>query len=372
MGRGGAVNDERASWQDSQAWGPVGRWWQQPDQFDWLSGYLRARGLALPTKLLMALISAALMIMAVAALTMRGVPLVVSAFFCIVSVVVGLGYAVLWLWGWPTKRQSLAMAWIGGGLVAAGCVMQPQPVIALMGCTGVAILGGYAAFFHNSKAITGVVVFGITAGVLCAARVAATYDWVIAGAGLWLVIELNLAVPLAIQTVVRTLGADVVRSDQDPLTGVLNRRAFYERAMTLLTSPGDDLHLIVVMIDLDKFKKLNDAYGHLAGDQALTAVGWVLRQASNGSAIIGRFGGEEFIVIDAVSADLAEGLPAQLCAAIGALPHPVTASVGAAVVRWGSGSAMDDLIRSADAAMYAAKRAGGNQSRICKPVRIDR
>ena len=180
-------------------------------------------------------------------------------------------------------------------------------------------------------------------------------------AGLWLVIELNLAVPLAIQTVVRTLGADVVRSDQDPLTGVLNRRAFYERATTLLTSPGDDLHLIVVMIDLDKFKKLNDAYGHLAGDQALTAVGWVLRETSNSSAIIGRFGGEEFIVIDAVPAELAERLPTQLCTAIAALPHPVTASVGAAVVRWGSGSAMDDLIRSADAAMYAAKRAGGNQ-----------
>ena len=130
--------------------------------------------------------------------------------------------------------------------------------------------------------------------------------WVVATAGLWLVIELNLAVPLAIQAVVRTLGADVVRSDQDPLTGVLNRRAFYERATTLLTSPGDDLHLVVVMIDLDKFKKLNDAYGHLAGDQALTAVGWVLRETSSSSAIIGRFGGEEFIVIDAVSAEVAE------------------------------------------------------------------
>jgi diguanylate cyclase (GGDEF)-like protein len=250
--------------------------------------------------------------------------------------------------------------------------MQTYPMVALMGCTGLAVIGGYVAFFHNSKAIAFTVVLSIAVGTLCAARVAPLSGWTVAIAGLWLVVELNLAVPLAIQAVVRTLGADVVRSDQDPLTGVLNRRAFYERATMLLTSPGDDLHLVVVMIDLDKFKKLNDAYGHLAGDQALTAVGWVLRETSSSSAIIGRFGGEEFIVIDAVNAELAERLPSDLCAAIATSPHPVTASVGAAIVRWGCGSAMDDLIRSADAAMYAAKRAGGNQTRICRPARVDR
>ncbi|SBS76219.1 Diguanylate cyclase [uncultured Mycobacterium sp.] len=364
------MNDDRASWQGGQASGPVGRWWQQPDHFDWLTQYLRARGLGWPTRLLMAVVSGALMLMAVAALTSPELPLVVKAAFTVASVAIGLGYAALWVRGWPTRRQSLAMAWLGGALIATGCVMQPQPVIALMGCTGVAIIGGYVAFFHNTKAITVVVVVGLAAGVVCAARVAPADGWVVAAAGLWLVIELNLAVPLAIQTVVRTLGADVVRSDQDPLTGVLNRRAFYERATTLLTSPGDDLHLVVVMIDLDKFKKLNDAYGHLAGDQALTAVGWVLRETSSSSAIIGRFGGEEFIVIDAVPAEVAEEMPAQLCAAIAGSPHPVTASVGAAIVRWGCGSAMDDLIRAADAAMYAAKRAGGNQTRICRPARV--
>jgi diguanylate cyclase (GGDEF)-like protein len=364
------VNDEQASMRVSKARGPIGRWWRQPDQFDWLSGYLRARGLALPTKVLMALISAALMLMAVATLTMPRGPVPVRVAFSIAAVTVGLGYAVLWLRSWPTRRQSLAMAGLGGALIAAGCILQPHAVIALMGCTGIAIIGGYAAFFHNTKAIAVNIAFAVIAGVLCAARVNAEDGWVVATAGLWLVIELNLAVPLAIQTVVHTLGADVVRSDQDPLTGVLNRRAFYERASTLLTSPGNDLHLIVVMIDLDNFKKLNDAYGHLAGDQALTAVGWVLRETSTNSAIIGRFGGEEFIVIDAVPAEVAERLPAQLCAAIAASPHPVTASVGAAVVRWGDGSAMEDLIRSADSAMYAAKRAGGNQSRICRPARV--
>ncbi|GAY13980.1 diguanylate cyclase [Mycobacterium sp. shizuoka-1] len=364
------MNDERASWQGGQAGGRIARWWRQPDQFDWLTEYLRARGLGTPTRILMAIASGALTLMAVAALTSHDLPPAVKVAFSVASVLTGVGYAAVWVRGWPTRRQSVAMAWLGGALVAAGCVMQPQPVVALLGCTGVAILGGYAAFMHNTKAIAVVVVIGVAAGAACAARMVATEGWVIAVAGLWLVVELNLAVPLAIQAVIRTLGTDVVRSDQDPLTGVLNRRAFYQRAKTLFTSPADDLHLVVVMIDLDKFKTLNDLYGHLAGDQALTAVGWVLREASNSTAIIGRFGGEEFIVVDAVSADAAERLPTQLCAAIAALPHPVTASVGAAVVRWGCGSAVDDLIRSADAAMYAAKRAGGNQTRICRPVRV--
>ncbi len=366
------MNDPRASGPGNQAGGPLARWWRLPDQFEWLSGYLRARGLAWPTKVLMALISAALILMGAATPTMHNVPPVWAWTFGTAAVLTGITYSALWLRGWPHRRQSLRMACFGSSLIAVGCVMQTYPMVALMGCTGMAVIGGYAAFFHNSKAITFIVVLGMAVGALCAIRVVPHFGWAVAAAGWWLVVELNLAVPLAIQAVMRTMGADVVRSDHDPLTGVLNRRAFYERASLLLTSPGNDLHLIVVMIDLDEFKKLNDAYGHIAGDQALTAVGWALRENSNSSAIIGRFGGEEFIVVDAVPAELAEELPTQLCVAIAALPQPVTASVGAAIVRWDSAAAMDDLIRAADAAMYAAKRAGGNQTRISRPARVDR
>jgi diguanylate cyclase (GGDEF)-like protein len=265
------------------------------------------------------------------------------------------------------------MGVFGGALISVGSVMQTEPVIALMGCTGLAIIGGYLAFFHNTRAILFNVLVATVAGAVCAARVMAAHDSDIAAiAGLWLVIELNLAVPLAIQTVVRTMGADVVRSDHDALTGLLNRRAFYERATTLLTSPTDDLYLVVVMIDLDKFKKLNDTYGHIAGDQALAAVGWALRQAGPNSAIIGRAGGEEFLVIDTLAIDDAEQLAEKLRAAIAALPHPVTASVGAAVGRWSTvpdaTAAIEDLIKTADAAMYQAKRNGGDQVVVDQPV----
>lgn len=349
------------------------RWWQQDDQFDWLTSYLHARGLSLATRRLMAVISAALVFMALGVLGSLNQRPVLTLTVSAVACAAGIGYATMWLRRWPSRRQSLSMGVFGGALIAVGSVMQTEPVIALMGCTGLAIIGGYLAFFHNTRAVLFNVLVATVAGAICAARVMAAHESDIAAiAGLWLVIELNLAVPLAIQTVVRTMGADVVRSDHDALTGLLNRRAFYERATTLLTSPTDDLYLVVVMIDLDKFKKLNDTYGHIAGDQALAAVGWALRQAGPNSAIIGRAGGEEFLVIDTLSIDDAEQLAEKLRAAIAALPHPVTASVGAAVGRWSTvpdaTAAIEDLIKTADAAMYQAKRNGGDQVVVDEPV----
>ncbi|MDG4665324.1 diguanylate cyclase [Mycobacterium sp. 236(2023)] len=345
------------------------RWWHQDDQFDWLSGYLHARGLAPATRRLMAVIAGALVFMAFGVLgSFNRVP-VLTVTVSVVAFIAGVGYATLWLWTWPSRRQSLAMGMIGSALIAIGSIMQTEPEVALMGCSGLVITGGYLAFFHDAKAILFNLAVATTAGGFCAVRVFEAQDsGVVAAAGFWLVVELNVAVPLAIQTVVRTMGADVVRSDQDALTGLLNRRAFYERATALLTSPNGELNLIVIMIDLDAFKKLNDTYGHTAGDQALTAVGWTLRESSPSSAIIGRAGGEEFLVIDTLPAVTAEKLPGQLCSAIAALPHPVTASVGAAVVEWGAvpdaGPAIERLIQTADAAMYRAKRDGGNRCLI--------
>ncbi len=351
-------------------------WWQQTDQFDWLMQYLHARGLALQARVLMALISSALLFMAFSAITTPRHPLLLSAAVAVISGAFGAGYTVLWLRRWPSRRQSLVMGVVGGVLVAVGSVMNRDPVIALMGCTGLAITGGYLAFFHSTRTVVFNIVVAAVAGAVCAGRVVTSHgDISTAAAGLWLVVELNLAVPLAIQTIVRTLGADVVRSDHDALTGVLNRRAFYERATALLTTPREELRLIVIMIDLDKFKALNDTYGHIAGDEALTAVGWVLRRAASPTAIIGRAGGEEFVIIDTVRAADAEDYAARLCTAVAALPHSITASVGAAVVHWNSVEdpqlAIRSLVRTADSAMYRAKRDGGNRSLVHRSAMTD-
>lgn len=353
---------------------PLVQWWTQPDHFEWLSGYLNARGLARPTRLLMAVLSGALVFVPLGVINSQAIGVAVA--LSGVAVVVGLVYALLWLRGWPTKAQSLSMGVVGAALIAVCTVLQRQPVVALMGCCALVIIGGYLAFFHDTKAIVYSIVVAGLAATICAARVVAVPDQaLVAAAGWWLVIELNVVVPLAIQTVVRTLGADVVRSDHDALTGVLTRRAFYERAKILLNTPGPEVYLIVAMIDLDLFKRLNDTYGHDAGDQALTAVGWALRHTSADTALVGRAGGEEFLVIDSLPVAAAHALPSKLCAAIAELPHPVTASVGAAVMPWSRiadpDAAIQQLVRTADIAMYRAKRSGGNESLIQALTHVD-
>ena len=129
-----------------------------------------------------------------------------------------------------------------------------------------------------------------------------------------------------------------------------------------------DAQLVVAMIDLDRFKMLNDSRGHSAGDEALVAVAGVLRRTCSTTAVLGRFGGEEFIIADT---NVARNLPdfaQSLCSAIAALPHAVTASVGTvslpltALPQVDPREAVADLIAAADAAMYVAKRNGGNQS----------
>ena len=313
----------------------------------------------------MAVVSAALVGMPLGLLHAPYQHVGVTVAIIVGAAAVGVSYAILWLRAWPSRIQSLMMI-ACGGLVAVSAILAAEPVSALISCNGLVVLCGYLAFFHSVRSVICSIISAVIVGALCAHRVAeAIPGSPVAVTGFWVVIEVCVAVPIAIVAVVRTLGADVVRSDHDALTGVLNRRAFYERAASLLTTPSSDQRLVVVMIDLDKFKQLNDTYGHFAGDQALTAVGWALREANASSAIIGRAGGEEFLVVDCLKADQAEALPVRLCAAIAALPHPVTASVGAAIVPFTGivdpATSITELVRIADTAMYRAKSHGGNQ-----------
>jgi diguanylate cyclase (GGDEF)-like protein len=129
------------------------------------------------------------------------------------------------------------------------------------------------------------------------------------------------------------------------------------------------VYLVMAMIDLDNFKQLNDTRGHAAGDEALASVGATLRENCRSTAVIGREGGEEFVVADVGTDPNPAAMAERLRHAIDRIPAPVTASIGTAGAPIETDSAaanlqlIDDLIRTSDAAMYEAKRAGGN--RVC-------
>jgi len=154
----------------------------------------------------------------------------------------------------------------------------------------------------------------------------------------------------------------------DPLTGLPNRAAWSERVeREVLQWQTDGGHLLMAILDLDHFKRINDNYGHLAGDKVLKIVADQLRKRLRGQDFIARFGGEEFVVLlpqtpPAVGLKLAENLRA----AIEACPFHfkgervvITTSIGLSAFR--SGERGDQVLKRADDALYRAKDLGRNR-----------
>jgi len=154
----------------------------------------------------------------------------------------------------------------------------------------------------------------------------------------------------------------------DPLTGLPNRAAWSERLdheVNAWHQRGNSLSL--AMLDLDHFKRINDGYGHLAGDKVLKIIANVLRKRLRPNDFIARFGGEEFVLLmpdSSLSDALAVG--EVLRAAIAACPfhfkgEPVTITVSMGVAQLQPGERSELALKRADEALYRAKAAGRNQ-----------
>ncbi len=168
---------------------------------------------------------------------------------------------------------------------------------------------------------------------------------------------------------------DMARAEAalDPLTGVPNRRHFNGRAETLLAETEPDVPISLVLIDLDRFKEINDNLGHLAGDTVLKEVVNRARIATRDSDMLARFAGDEFVLLlprtprqEAlrVAARVAEHVRR---AAIETDKGPVWLTVSCGVAtRAGRVIGLNALLELADAAMYDAKRDGGDGVSIAK------
>lgn len=146
----------------------------------------------------------------------------------------------------------------------------------------------------------------------------------------------------------------------DPLTGLFNRRGFEElAARELALARRRRTPTTIVGIDLDGFKTVNDTLGHAAGDAVLATIGEVLR-SGRATDIAGRLGGDEFeLLLPHTDADVAaravERIRSRIVEAMRARGWSVSASVGVVTYR-DPPSSVEEMLRDADAAMYAAKR----------------
>ncbi|WP_342112310.1 GGDEF domain-containing protein [Methylobacterium sp. SI9] len=184
---------------------------------------------------------------------------------------------------------------------------------------------------------------------------AAVRSWVVT-------VVVVVAVALPVSRTIAAAHLTLFRSGQtDHLTGLANRRALLDRA--------DDPKLIALVIaDIDRFKAVNDGYGHLTGDAVLKAVADLMRAELADLGLVGRLGGEEFALIctDGDEGDLVRRLEAfreavarTPIAAGDGLTVPVTISAG--VARRTSDQSFRELYAEADKALYIAKASGRNQ-----------
>ena len=146
----------------------------------------------------------------------------------------------------------------------------------------------------------------------------------------------------------------------DPLTGLANRRAFFERLETALAAGGDDPVLTVALADVDGLKDLNDRHGHRAGDEGLIRIGELLTQGVRSGDVAARIGGDEFAILfsgapifvaERVMQRIADGLAASLLSTGARVPS----------ISWGLAQAAgrtnaDEMLELADRAMYVHKR----------------
>ena len=148
----------------------------------------------------------------------------------------------------------------------------------------------------------------------------------------------------------------------DTLTGLVNRRVLAEtchRLCAAATRHGDVFS--VALLDIDFFKRINDTFGHQTGDQALMALGEILRQQSRTEDIPIRFGGEEFLVLlpktHLAQAQIYAERIRHVCQSSTA--PPFTLSIG--LTQWAPGDNEERLIQRADRALYQAKEGGRNR-----------
>ncbi|MBI4094653.1 MAG: GGDEF domain-containing protein [Candidatus Liptonbacteria bacterium] len=166
-------------------------------------------------------------------------------------------------------------------------------------------------------------------------------------------------------------------STKDPLTGIANRRGFEEEVEKILPVPEDEIperrhsrgKVSFLLLDVDDFKHINERYGHAVGDKVLTAVAEHLRRETRGRDVVGRWGGEEFLiafndaeedmVIHKFTAEGEEEAKISFEVEVEGKKIPVTLSGG--LTGFTPGETVEDSLKRADEALRQSKQAGKNR-----------
>lgn len=349
------------------------RWRHGGDHYEWLTAYLAARDLQVMTCRVVAGVAASLA--AVAVLQRAATTDLRATHQTILAGTVALCCAVialLWLRSdWPTRAQSRFCLVAGVALIAGVCVMDPDPVLGLLGTTAFSVTTAYAVFFHSRSWLILVwTVQAATLGVLAWRLVSIDYALALSSVGF--VALINVFVAFACELVLRIIGSEKPHGEIEPLTGLPNRQAFYDSVATLIGSRSrrDDRYLILIVVNLDSFSLLTAMSGKAGGNKARVAIGQRLRETVRGDAVIGHLSEAEYLIADVFTNPDPTPLAERILGTIKSAPFRLTASLGVVstplrpLTGQGSHDVLDELVTIGTNAMYEARKLGGNQMRL--------
>ncbi|MEW5809481.1 MAG: GGDEF domain-containing protein [Actinomycetota bacterium] len=349
------------------------QWWHQRDDYDWRIEFLRSRGLLPILRHLIAGIGAVLGVLS--AVNAVAPPMADTALLRVGWAAVSVG-SLVWAarWAvrpWPTLLESTVLLIYVDVLITLSTLLFGDPNLAMSGMPLLLCAGAYVVFFHGPR--LHLVHIG-----WCALAVG--------GVAVWLALDtpvggLQVAVSRAVIALVVTvcilpalqfgfwlLQGSSKQSLTDPLTELTNRRGLSVSMKRLNERSPAGADLCALLIDVDGFKGVNDTLGHAVGDEVLIRTARRIRDSVREDAVVVRWGGEEFLVVDRIPAAQAGRVAERVRAAVAAPAQPtVTASIGVAAGT-ASGTDLFDVITAADAAMYEAKSRGGDRIAIAAEV----
>lgn len=359
----------------------LARRWSSPrdHQFYWLTAFLAARGAQAMTCRVMTAILTGLGALPVLMIRSSVGPQGLADRLVAVGIAACcLVMAAMWLkHRWPTPMQSVASVVVGTLCVAAASVIMANAMVGMLTATTFSIVGAYVVCFHTARLLAFTWTVATATVVVLAIRLAAN-DIALAISSAVLVVLINVFVVFSCRMVMRLLNSDTSRADIEPLTGLLNRDAFYQEAATLLAarSRDDDRHLVVAVVNIDSFGLHTDLAGERAGNSARVKVGQVLRENVRHNAILAHVADDEFLIADTFTTDDPSPLVERVRGAITTTRSGLTASIGVVctplkpLTDHPPHEVLDEVISIAASATWEARRAGGNQGRYVRRPKL--
>ncbi|WP_069166693.1 GGDEF domain-containing protein [Nocardia altamirensis] len=340
-------------------------WWSESVDYRWVVNALASRSALGVIKFAIGVCGLATPFISILIVTSAADELNVfsrTMLWCVVVLAV-VWVARWWLLPWPSVRESLTLIAIGDVCITAVCALSPGYAVRSVGMMLLLIVGVYVSAFHTPRILAVHTAWSLASAVTLAVPLFGVGDSVSATIMILGMIAATV-VPPGLQFCYWVLRDDMLA---DPLTTLLSRRGF-EYHSTMVVGCTDAGPVCCMLVDLDRFKAVNDTYGHHAGDEVLVRTAERLQRTAPDNCVVSRVGGEEFAIVARMpvttAADVAERLRRAVAEPTGSIS--VTASIGIAVAEAGvsgyrqSRQLVWDLIRCADSAMYQAKQRGGD------------